>query len=314
MLLNDQLGIHKVNAPVQGKYAGTNCYAIRGASGWAIVDTGLNTEQNRDMWKQFISTMGIKFTDIKGIYLTHGHADHCGIAGWLQQLSGAPVYMNPLEHGTNLIMRNNWDDYFCSIRRNGMPQKIIPKVRQQLETTRPLRDPMAEITPLESGTTVYLGDFPYTVLLTPGHSGGHVCYFNEQHQVLLSGDHIIPEITPHVGLYSDDGCSDPLNDYFQSLEATRNMNCKLVLPAHGDTFSNLAQRTDEIMISRQQRMQSIKESAGANSTVFEVCIRVFGDSNLILAMADTYANLMHLVYKNELRLTENEELRLFSNL
>src|SRR6185437_13134090 len=72
---------------------------------------------------------------------------------------------------------------------------------------------------------------------TPGHSPGHCCFYWPQRRVLFSGDHLLPKISPNIGLHPQSG-ADPLDDYIESLTRVEQLEVDLVLPAHGDPFTD----------------------------------------------------------------------------
>lgn len=180
--------------------------------------------------------------DIKGIYLTHWHSDHAGAAGWLQQLSGAPVFISVREKD---IFQKYWDSDFGKIVethiRNAMPQECVRELFEEHKYWIILTEPYPQFTSIKADETVQLGDFQYSSILTPGHSDGHMCFFNKRFGVLLSGDHLLPNITPNIGsnAFSD---SDLLGNFLQSLLAISHLDCQLVLPAHGEPFANSKKR------------------------------------------------------------------------
>ena len=78
-------------------------------------------------------------------------------------------------------------------------------------------------------------DVNIRMLHTPGHTGDHVCLFDAEAKLLLSGDHVLPTITPHVPGLSP--LADPLGSYLESLQGLRRLGeVSLVLPAHGPRF------------------------------------------------------------------------------
>ena len=48
---------------------------------------------------------------------------------------------------------------------------------------------------------------------TPGHSPGHLCFYDETRDLLLTGDHVLPRITPNISSY--DLTSTALADYLR---------------------------------------------------------------------------------------------------
>ena len=183
-----------------------------------MVDTGLNTEDCVKTWQHFMSAHEIHSSDIKGIYLTHSHTDHVGAAGLLQQLTGAPVYISAADaEAMTIVCGGALADL---LRRNGMPPKLSQYVGEQINKLVALTKPFPHLSVLEPGTSIKLGDHVYSVIATPGHSDGHLCFFNEQYGVLFSGDHLSGHISSNISLWP--GCeSNPLENYLQSL----NSNC-----------------------------------------------------------------------------------------
>ncbi|MDD5703415.1 MAG: MBL fold metallo-hydrolase, partial [Dehalococcoidales bacterium] len=109
---------------------------------------------------------------------------------------------------------------------------------------------------LHGGETISTGVFSFKVFFTPGHSPGHICLYEPDKKILLSGDHILPNITPHIGLHPQSG-RNPLGDYINSLEGLKQLDTELVLPGHEITFTGLKQRIDKIIQHHQQRSSNI---------------------------------------------------------
>ena len=98
---------------------------------------------------------------------------------------------------------------------------------------------------------------------TPGHTPGHLCFHDETHDLLLTGDHILPRITPNVSSY--DMTSNPLQDYLASLEALRGLQPAEVLPAHEYRFTDLDSRLDYLASTTMRgspKLQEILAGAG----------------------------------------------------
>jgi glyoxylase-like metal-dependent hydrolase (beta-lactamase superfamily II) len=109
---------------------------------------------------------------------------------------------------------------------------------------------------LDGGEEIACGRFAFRVLWTPGHSAGHVCLYDAGHKVLLSGDHVLPHITPSVGLHVR-AASNPLADYLDSLRLIGRLEAELVLPGHGEPFHGLPERTGELLAHHQRRLDEI---------------------------------------------------------
>ncbi|MGB9802634.1 MBL fold metallo-hydrolase [Desulfofundulus sp.] len=315
-----QFGIYKVKLPLPFKLDHVNCYAVKGRQGWVIVDSGLNYEPTRRAWLDFMDSQGFKPRDITGIYVTHYHPDHYGAAGWLQQISGAPVYMSSIEASLveRIWRRNDQDKKIIAgmFRENGMPGDLINRMLAGLDEMRSMVDPQPRVTPISNGGEVLLGDYRYRVVLTPGHSDGHVCFYQEQSGLLLSGDHLLPKISSNISLWPY-AHPDPLHNFLTSLEESHRLNASLVLPAHGDCFSNLRERVGELQAHHRERLNLMKRIASRGASAYQVCREVFGDRlsfhELRFAMTETLAHLVYLEKRGELLVSKVDGVYIYSS-
>jgi glyoxylase-like metal-dependent hydrolase (beta-lactamase superfamily II) len=111
--------------------------------------------------------------------------------------------------------------------------------------------PREAVAPLADGETLHLAGAAYQVIWTPGHADYHLCLLRED-GLFIAGDHILPRITPNIGLYPNSR-ANPLRDYFASLARVRDLPARLVLPGHGHPFSDLAARVDELRLHHEER-------------------------------------------------------------
>jgi glyoxylase-like metal-dependent hydrolase (beta-lactamase superfamily II) len=327
VLINKELAIHLVRLPLPFVLNHINCYAIQGKGGWWFIDAGLNTEPSKNAWLHFMDDNNIKGPDIKGIYITHAHPDHFAAAGWLQEISGAPVYISALDAKA---MAETWqgsgkeitEAVTKQLNRNGMPPETTFKATRDIIPMVLSTQPHPALSIIEPGEVVELGDFQYKAVFTPGHSDGHMCFLNQEYGFLFSGDHLLENISPNISLWPDGGL-DPLASFLESLNTNRSLSCKTVLPAHGYPFNNMILRIGELEAHHNKRLRLIKESTNKESTikgstVYEICGKLFGQElkefDLRFAMTETLAHLMYLVYRGEMEVNKNDRMDLFSNL
>ncbi|MYS64293.1 MBL fold metallo-hydrolase, partial [Streptomyces sp. SID5473] len=130
--------------------------------------------------------------------------------------------------------------------------------------------PDREIVP---GELLPLAGRKLRAIWTPGHTPGHVClHLEEAHPAglpgagrLFSGDHLLPGISPHIGLYedpestvgADDGDTDPLGDYSASLERIARLAPAEVLPAHQHAFTGAEARVRELLAHHEDRLRGL---------------------------------------------------------
>src|SRR5205814_8712138 len=130
---------------------------------------------------------------------------------------------------------------------------------------------------VEDGQYLHLSGERYRVIWTPGHSDGHICLYRERDGVFLAADHILPRITPNVGLYSEYDRKNPLGDYLDSLRKVSTLPASIVLPGHGEPFKDLAGRVEEIIEHHEQReMQILTLLNGQPQHAYQLAEELFG--------------------------------------
>src|SRR5829696_5287177 len=196
------------------------CYVIVSGSDLYVVDPGWPSDQAWDAFVRYLAQMGAKPADVKGAFVTHAHVDHYGLAPRLKKESGCWLAMHPAdrealrmqaEKGDDLEGLRMWAD-LC-----GVPEG------QALEAIGAFRSLSAGISvevevdvDLVHGEDVGIAGRRVVALWTPGHSAGHICLSLPDDQLLLTGDHLLPRITPQIGTW-EIGESDPLASYLCSL-------------------------------------------------------------------------------------------------
>lgn len=309
--MNEQ--IYRIPIPVPFPMKYVYCYLIEGSQGWDLIDTGLNYAAAREAWQQAFTQLRIEPQSIRAIYLTHFHPDHFGLAGWLQQWTGAPVYLS----SEDLQMVNRvWGAESIQAKRirelylqHGVPQELALQIMEQMEHLNKHVHPLPVITPMVEKEVVF-GEETWQVIHTPGHSDGHLCFYHAGERLLLAADHILAKITPNISLWP--GCRpNPLDDYLHSLEKMVGLDVERVLPAHGAIVTNLAQRIQEMIVHHEERLAYMYELAREGRTAYQVADATFSHKELTphqwrFAMAETLAHLEYLVAAGRLMKTETE--------
>src|SRR5262249_5949194 len=149
-------------------------------------------------------------------------------------------------------------------RAHGLPQAALATVATStLQMRRMLRLPPApSIIAVADGVTLTLAGRQHTAIWTPGHSDYHLCLLRDD-DVFFVGDHVLPAITPNIGVYPD-ARPDPLRDYFESLARVRSAPARLVLPGHGHPFTDIMTRVDELRAHHEERSATLIEQLAAH--------------------------------------------------
>jgi glyoxylase-like metal-dependent hydrolase (beta-lactamase superfamily II) len=274
-------GIHLLKLP--GPFPNTdsadvNCYLIEGEDGWLLVDTGWGTDRAFAALERQLGELGVGFEDIGRILITHFHPDHYGLAGKLKGLSGASVALHQIEKdfidARYVSMDNLLGEMSGWLRLHGAPEEELPSLRGASLGVRQYVSPVLPEIVLQGGETITQGRFEFEVVWTPGHSPGHVCLYERERRVLLSGDHLLPTIFPNVGLHPQSG-KEPLKNFLDSLRTVEQLDVDLVLPAHEHAFTNARQRAKEILQHHRDRKAAIIDvlKQGAQ-TAYDVSFRI----------------------------------------
>jgi glyoxylase-like metal-dependent hydrolase (beta-lactamase superfamily II) len=159
---------------------------------------------------------------------------------------------------------------------------------------------------LEDGDRPMGAGTPLRAIWTPGHTPGHLCFVHEEHGVLLTGDHILPRISPNISPAPNND-TDALGDYLGSLAAVADLEVDEVLPAHEYRFSGLAIRVGQLQAHHAQRLAEIIAVVADHSaaTTFQIAERLtwsrpWSQTQGMIrraAIGETYAHLLHLTRK-----------------
>lgn len=294
-------GVYQLKLPVPFPLRFVSSYLFAGPGGWTVVDPGYDYPDARAAWEAAASGLGLDLgRGVEKIVVTHLHPDHIGLARWLQERSGAPVFMLA---GEAEAARAVWDperdleEFVRFLVRNGMDE----------ETARPtagttdlgIRVP-EEIVPLHPGEKLRLGELPARTIHTPGHSDHHFVLYDAERGMLVAGDQLLLKITPNIGLWPYTA-PHPLARYLHSIRRLRGLPARVVLPGHGPLFHDLPGRVDELLLHHAQRLEAMHAAFGGRpATPYEIARRVFPTGELSphqlrFALAETLAHLEHLV-------------------
>jgi glyoxylase-like metal-dependent hydrolase (beta-lactamase superfamily II) len=322
--------IRRVQLPIALPGLGhVNCYLLDDDRGVALVDPGLPGPGAYRHLKRALARAGLRLRDVHTVVVTHSHPDHFGAAGRIRAETGAEVV-------THASFRLWWDaaeEQFDAVDHVGHPhdnaeavarhdhdhgprtvgpgepvpwggggRRMIP--RHRMLFYRAMRSGLggrffAAPQPsrrVADGVVLPLAGRELIALHTPGHTVDHLCLWDPDSGLLISGDHVLPSITPHIsGMTS---AEDPLAEFFESLERVAALpGAGLVLPAHGHPFTDLAGRAAAIRRHHEERLDVLRSAAHEleAGTVPDYMRRLFSERVWgPMAESETYAHLEHL--------------------
>jgi len=268
-------------------------YLLRVDDGYLLVDTGLGLPDLAERWAELTPRLD---RPVAGVVITHFHPDHVGGAADAVEATGAPVRQGALDYEQceTVWGSDDWGPRIADwFHVNGAPPEATAELLEAGSVYRPfirfVRDPRL----LREGDEVD----GWRVLELPGHADGHICLLRDG--VLVAGDHLLPRITPAVGLYPESR-PDPLGDYLTSLERVAEVAPALALPGHGEPISDPAGRAREIVQHHRDRLDETEAAlSSCPQTGYEVSFDLFPDdrgaSQRRFAVAETLSHLERLV-------------------
>lgn len=284
----------------------TLAYLLLGDGEAALVDPGWDSDEGWGVLQAGLAAAGLAPEGITGIVVTHFHPDHLGMAARLRAASGAWVAL-----GEHEPLPTDWSrdpDQFVAEDSSqyaawGVPAEFLHEVtfdanawQQLISVEKPQRR-------LVSGDLLPIAGLQVRVLATPGHTPGHIVLVDEANQLILTGDHILPRITPHVSLEAHSHLN-PISDYLQSLDGMAVGAHMEVLPAHEYRFRGLAERVIELREHTQERAREVAAvvDSGTATTVWDVARELSWSRGfdslrgftLRLALAETASHLVYL--------------------
>lgn len=296
-----------------------NSYLIKSEEKNLLIDTGLNFPQAFQSLREGISKAGIRLEELTEILLTHFHVDHVGLIPRFKEASeNIKLLMHRVEVELSRLMSNEFEGYMESmeafLEAHGAPSSIamnLQRFHPAFFNPQAYQELASSALSLEDGQEISVGDYNFQVLWTPGHSPGHICLYEPSLKILVSGDHLLPTITPHIAQFMED--TDPLSDYLNSLERIEKLDVEVVLPAHEETFTNHRERIKQLKDHHKQRLTETMDELKAGSlTAYMLASKVHWNVNYkswddfppfqkYLALGETVAHLNLLEQKGLVR-------------
>ncbi|MEA1970306.1 MAG: MBL fold metallo-hydrolase [Thermodesulfobacteriota bacterium] len=298
-----------ITLPMPFRLGHVNVIAFVHDKGVTLFDTGINLGDAFSRLEDSLKTINRSVRDIDRIFITHHHADHCGMAGRIKEISGAVIHMP--EIGKQIIQNHkNERQVIDRIKEfyveQGLTEKVVDTLTVLLHHFKKAISPFQVDECLDYHRKYFIGDTSFKAFPTPGHARDHVCFFFQKEGILLSGDHILPEITPNLSPDLFYPGFRPLQSFLDSLTSIQDLPVAKVFPAHGEPFSNLKKRIDEMREHHKERKSLIFNSVKKGpKTAFQVSQDIFGkdlsEFDKFLALNETYVHLVELIQEGTIK-------------
>ncbi len=160
--------------------------------------------------------------EIQAIWLTHHHLDHVGAVEAVRRDLGVPVCAHRLtaEH----------------LERRGIriDRMLVHDQRIVLDGDPP---------------------FPVRVVHTPGHTRGHLCFFDETHRSLIAGD-----LASTLSTIVIDPPEGDMDAYLESLDRAVELEPRILVPAHGPPVRDAVRHLRQLGRHRLERESQVLDA------------------------------------------------------
>jgi glyoxylase-like metal-dependent hydrolase (beta-lactamase superfamily II) len=277
-----------------------NAWAIAAGDGIVLVDTGMHEPGSFAHLERALAQCNLRIEHVRLLVCTHAHSDHYGQAATIMERAGCELWMHPNhEHMSRAAQDPDaaLDRRLVVARQSGVPEEPL----QAYEASARGRgygiagfvEPDVDLLP---GVVVDTDLGAWRVLETPGHAPSHVCLFQPERRLLISGDHLLGR----VSLYYDYGYSpDPAGEFLRSLDAVEALDARLCLPGHGRTFTDVAGHIDANRRLVHERLERVQAAVAQGPvTAFDAIPRVYDaevtEVNASWWLTETLTYLAHL--------------------
>lgn len=303
-------GVYWLRMPLPFELNHINLYLLEDSDGWFIIDTGLGGSATRNHWRRIFETQ-LNGKPVKGVIVTHMHPDHMGQAGYLTEHWRVPLYMSRGEYFAARALSSpptdasQWpvEEYY---RRSGLDHASLDATLNNERGFASVVEPITRAYQrLQHGDELRINDQPWRVMIGRGHSPEHACLYNSAQKILLSGDQILPAITPNISVFATEPEANPLADYLDSLPQFKQLpEDTLVLPAHNRPFYGLHERVSYMREHHEQKLDSLLGACQTPTSALELLPVLFkrelNDQQLMFALGECISHLNFLIARGDM--------------
>jgi glyoxylase-like metal-dependent hydrolase (beta-lactamase superfamily II) len=298
-------GVGWARLPVPGSLRHINIWVLEDGEGIALVDTGLDIPPSREGWEALFAGP-LAGRTVTRIICTHFHPDHIGLAGWLAERFGVPLWMTRDEW---LFARMLTADIRDAPPREALAywraagwdeERIADEAKKGWGRFSALVSPVpVGFIRMQDGDVLTIGARGWRVVVGNGHCPEHACLVDEAGGLIVAGDQVLPRITSNVSLSLSEPEADPLGDWLASIAKLKTLpDTLLVLPSHGEPFTGLHARLDALDRGHRERLDALHAHLAEPRRALDCFSILFGrqidDSIIGLATGEAMAHLRRL--------------------
>jgi glyoxylase-like metal-dependent hydrolase (beta-lactamase superfamily II) len=260
--------VHRIPLPLpQDGLRAVNVYAIDDGDGLVLIDGGWSLPESLALFERSLAAIERDPADIRQILVTHGHRDHYTQAVALRRRYGAEVLLGEGERATleavNAVHTNAPVSSLLRLREAGAGE--VADLLAKLPWSRPVMDDWQLPDRWLTGGDIQLSGRTLTAIPTPGHTRGHMVFFDSAAGLMFTGDHVLPHITPSIGFELRPSAL-PLGEFLDSLRLMTQYPDARLLPAHGPVAGSVHARVAELIAHHDQRLREVWDAVDRGAT------------------------------------------------
>ena len=279
-----------------------NAWAIAAGSGVVLIDTGYHEPGSLAQLERAMGQVNLRLEHVRLVACTHAHSDHWGQAGPIMDRAGCELWLHP-NHEHAIRAATDWDAVLAERlevgRQSGVPRAALERYAErfsQENRTSGVARVVEPDRPLTSGVEIETDLGTWITYETPGHAPSHVCFYQPERRLLISGDHVLGRIS----LFYDYGWTpDPVGEFLNSLDVVGGLDARLGLSGHGRPFVDVRGHIDGSRALVQQRLDAtLAALADGPRRAVEIAPAVHGEplseTNASWFLQETLGYLRHL--------------------
>ena len=295
-----------------------NLWLLRDAGGWVVADTGIDSKTSRKLW-QGVFRDSMNGEPATHVIATHLHPDHVGCADWLVRQFDADLWMTREEYLLcRLLISDTGKDAppegVRFYRAAGFTDGQLALYQENFGMFGTFVRGMPQAYKrMQDGDRLQFAGYAWEVIVGRGHSPEHACLYDAERNILISGDQVLPTISPNISVWPTEPDADPLRDFFASLDRLEEKLPEdvLVLPAHGKPFRGAHVRLEELRKEHADKLDSLLSNSTQPRRVVDPFGDLFGaainDSNRIMATGEAIAHLHYLLNTGDLVAEQDDD-------
>jgi glyoxylase-like metal-dependent hydrolase (beta-lactamase superfamily II) len=318
-------GLHRIEVPIpRSPLKAINSYVLTSEERSLVIDTGMRRPECEQALRAGLEELAVDFSTTD-FFITHLHADHLGLVGELATETSRVYFNRPDGEliASGIQDRGVWyEPVIDRARKGGFSEEEIEEALRRHPGLRFSPTSYPDFIYVGDGDEFEIGDYHFVVVETPGHTPGHLCLYEPNLKILMSGDHVLGDITPNITMWREN--DDSLGDYLESLDKVAKLDVELVLPGHRTPIEDCRGRIAELKEHHRLRLAEVMEILAersapayevASKMTWDIVARSWEDFPVVqkwFAVSEAAAHLFYLEQRGKIVVEERDGLLMCS--